>query len=69
MTNDGLSMVNVSFKCPQSLWERVKEYAAKEDRDYSSVCRLALSKFFSVGCAVLRRKGRPNDRGQEVRCL
>ena len=68
MTNDGLTMVPVTFKCPVTLLDQVRAYATREDRDVSSVCRIALSRL--VGGAIkARRKGRPKSKQQKVRCL
>jgi len=67
MTDDGQSMLTISFKCSRSLWERVKAYAARNDRGYSSVVRMALARFVG-GTDRARAQGRPNGR-QTVKCV
>ncbi|MBQ1344814.1 MAG: hypothetical protein IIY62_00485 [Kiritimatiellae bacterium] len=70
MTNDGLSMVTKSIKFPQTLWERIVDYAARDDRSYSSVVRLALGRFFGVNRVKTRGKGRPSGaKSQKVRVI
>lgn len=70
MTNDGLSMVTKSIKFPQTLWERIVDYAARDDRSYSSVVRLALDRFFNSTATPTRGKGRPRGKqSQKVRVV
>lgn len=69
MTDDGLSMTTVSFKCPRSLWDKVREYAVKDDRPYSAVIRFALSRLVG-GSAKARVPGRPPSNGQQtIKCV
>ena len=68
MTDDGLSMMTVSFKCPRHLWDRVRAYAVKDDRPYSSVIRIAISRLVG-GDSKARVPGRPPANGAKVKCL
>lgn len=68
-SDDGLKMVSVTFKMPSSLYEKVKEYAKDDDREVSSVCRIALARLLDVDKVVTRAKGRPISRGKMVKLI
>ena len=68
MTDDGLDMITVSFRCPRRLWDKVREYATRDDRPYSSVIRIALGRMVGASPTV-RVPGRPPASGAKVQCL
>lgn len=59
MTNDGLSMVKITFMAPSSLADAARKYAHDHDRDLSSVCRLGLRELLKIGGSVTAPRGRP----------
>ena len=68
-STDNTKMEKVTFMCPSSVVQRARKFAFADDRDLSSVCRMALAELLGINKVVTRRRGRPSTNKKPVKCI